>query len=157
MNSKIFISAVAICLAAVVGWIVFAPDTQPPTRALYADYVPNAAAGQTAFKRYCTGCHQVVTDAGEKLAGGAAKAGPNLYALPGRTAGSVQGFRYSSALTAADFRWAAPGFIAYVQDPSATLKYLTGDESARSKMAFRLRGDAAAVNAADIYAWLEGL
>ena len=155
MNSKIFISAAGLGVAGIVGWIIFAPDTQAPARTLTADYVPDPVAGEAAFKTYCTTCHQVVTDTGVKLAGGTAKAGPNLFGIAGRTAGSVEGFRYSSALAAADFTWNAQGFIAYVQNPYGALKQLTGDEDARSKMAFRLRGDQAAVNAADIWAWLE--
>ena len=40
-------------------------------------------------------------DAGETLAGKKARTGPNLYGIAGRTAGSIEGFKYSDLIQAA--------------------------------------------------------
>ena len=58
----------------------------------------SVSLGQKAFKK-CTACHAIIGDNGEVLRKGG-KAGPNLYGIIGRTAGSAE-FRYSKALKAA--------------------------------------------------------
>ncbi|MEO1730387.1 MAG: c-type cytochrome [Pseudomonadota bacterium] len=55
------------------------------------------ALGKDAFQM-CTGCH--VADEGA-----ASMAGPNLYGVVGRKAGSLDDFAYSDALAGSDLTW----------------------------------------------------
>lgn len=56
--------------------------------------------GERQFARKCSICHTLTPD-------GARRAGPSLYALFGRRAGTVAGYRYSDALTGAAITWEA--------------------------------------------------
>ena len=106
----------------------------------------DAAAGEDAF-RQCRACHSIVdADGTEILKGG--KTGPNLWGLPGRVAGT-EDFRYRPSIVEAGeagLAWDEASFVAYVQDPNAFLKEATGDDGARSGMAFRVRQEEDAVN-----------
>ncbi|MEM7721667.1 MAG: cytochrome C [Pseudomonadota bacterium] len=116
----------------------------------------DAAAGEAAF-RQCIACHVVVNDAGETLAGRNGRQGPNLYAVSGRTIGSVEDFRYSPGLTAlmeAGTVWEEENFVAYVQDPTGYIREATGDDSLRGSMSFRVRSEEDAMN---LYAYLASL
>lgn len=116
----------------------------------------DAAAGERAF-RGCQACHVVVNDAGETLAGRNAQTGPNLYKVSGRTAGSIDGFRYSDAMVAAGeagLVWDEESFAAYVQDPSGYLQTYLDDSSARGSMSYKVRRPEEAL---DLYAYLAGL
>ena len=116
----------------------------------------DAAAGEAAF-RQCISCHVVVNDAGETLAGRNARTGPNLYAIAGRAAGSVEGFRYSPSLSAANeagLVWDEAAFVAYVQDPTGYLREALDDSSARGAMAFRVRSEEDALN---LFAYIDSL
>lgn len=73
----------------------------------------NIAAGQAAFA-ICTGCHVA-----EK--GAASTAGPNLYGIIGRKAGSVQDFAYSEALAGANLVWDEAQLNAYIANPSGAV------------------------------------
>ena len=114
-------------------------------------------AAAKSFERKCSTCHQVINDAGEQLAGKKAKTGPNLYATFNRPMGSVDGFRYSDLVLAAN----AQGIVldqemfgAYAADPTAWLKEVTGESKGRSKMnKVRLKDD----EVAGIYAYLVSL
>lgn len=115
----------------------------------------DAAKGEKAF-RQCVSCHVVVNEAGETLAGKAAKTGPNLYGVPGATAGEVEGFRFSKLLKAANEKgimFNEATFTKFVMDPSGAMSELTG-EKGRSKMSFKLRKEKDAIN---IYAYLFSL
>jgi cytochrome c len=108
----------------------------------------DAAEGENAF-RQCVSCHVVVDDDGNKIAGRAAKTGPNLYGVPGRTAGSVEDYRYSKPLAAAGeagLEWTQESFVAYVQDPSGFLRDYLDDPRARGKMTFKVRKEEDAMN-----------
>ena len=116
----------------------------------------DAAAGEGAF-RQCVACHVVATPEGETLAGRRAQTGPNLYQMVGRTAGTVEGFRYSDAMVAAGeagLIWDEASFVAYVQDPTGYLREVLDDSGARGQMAFRVRAEEDAVN---LYAYLYSL
>jgi cytochrome c len=54
--------------------------------------------GERQFARKCSVCHTLTAD-------GANRAGPTLYRLFGRKAGSLPGYPYSPALTSADIVW----------------------------------------------------
>lgn len=112
----------------------------------------DAAAGERAF-RQCQSCHVVQNSAGEVLAGRAAKTGPNLFGVVGRTAGMVDGFNYSDLAVAAGeagMIFDEANFVAYVQDPTAKLRDASG-EGGRSKMSFKVRKEEDALN---LYAFL---
>ncbi|WP_424966037.1 MULTISPECIES: c-type cytochrome [unclassified Dinoroseobacter] len=116
----------------------------------------DAAAGEKAF-RQCQSCHVVQDADGNTLAGRAAKTGPNLYGVAGATAGQVEGFRYSDGHVAAGeggLVFDEATFVAYVQDPTAKIREVSGDSKARSKMSFKVRKEEDAIN---LYAYLKSL
>ena len=110
----------------------------------------DAAAGETEFNK-CKSCHMIVADDGTEIVKGG-RTGPNLYGIIGRQAGSVEGFRYGDSLVAAGeagLVWDEESFVAYVQDPRGYLREYLDDQSARSKMSYRLRS-----GMEDVYAYL---
>ncbi|MFL4472267.1 cytochrome c family protein [Tateyamaria armeniaca] len=116
----------------------------------------DAAEGEKAF-RQCISCHVVENDEGEVLAGRNAKTGPNLYGIIGNKFGMVEDFRYSDinqlAASMEDVIVTEEVFVAYVQDPTAYLREVTGDKG-RSKMTYKVRKEEDAVN---LYAYLASL
>ncbi|MEM8556068.1 MAG: cytochrome C [Pseudomonadota bacterium] len=113
-------------------------------------------AGARVFNQ-CQACHVVQNDAGETLAGRAAKTGPNLHNVNGRQAGTVDGFRYSDSIVEAGeagLVWDEETFVAYVQDPTGFLREYLDNRRARGNMAYRLRD---AGDATDLYAYLASL
>lgn len=115
----------------------------------------DAAAGEQVFNQ-CQTCHVVQNDDGEVLAGRNAKTGPNLYGLPGRTVGSVDGFRYGDSIVAvgeSGAAWDEENFVAFVQDPGSWLEEKLGGK-VRSKMSFRLRSEE---DAANVWAYIASL
>lgn len=116
----------------------------------------DAEAGEGGFKA-CQSCHVVRNADGEALAGRNARTGPNLFGIAGRQAGSVAGFRYSSSLAAAGeggLIWDEDSFAGFVQDTTGWLREHLGDDSARSKMTYKVRS---AEDAANIWAFLYSL
>ena len=112
----------------------------------------DAAAGESAF-RQCQSCHVVENADGEVLAGRAAKTGPNLYGVVGRTYGAVEDFRYSDIMLLAGEQgevYDEARFVAYVQDPTGHLREVTGDDG-RGKMSYKVRSEEDALN---LYAFL---
>ncbi|GAA4227014.1 c-type cytochrome [Sagittula sp. NFXS13] len=110
------------------------------------------AAGEKVFNQ-CKTCH-VIEDADGNAIQKGGKVGPNLYGVVGRTAGSVEGFRYSKYMVAAGeqgLAWDEDHFAVYVKDASAFLKDYLDDKSARGKMTYRLRDDQ---DALDVWAYL---
>lgn len=113
-------------------------------------------AGERAF-RQCISCHVVQNDEGDVLAGRNAKTGPNLFGIVGHKFGSVEDFRYSDinqlAASMEGLIVNEEVFVAYVQDPTAYLREVTGDNG-RSKMTYKVRKEEDAVN---LYAYLASL
>ncbi len=96
----------------------------------------DAAAGESVFRK-CSSCHNVGPDAKNKV-------GPMLTGVIGRTAGTVEDFRYGDDLVAAGAAglvWDEEEMFAYLEDPRAYLRAKLDDKSARSKMAFKLRDE----------------
>ena len=113
----------------------------------------DAEAGAKVFAK-CQTCHVIANEAGEVLAGKNAKAGPNLYGMPGRIAGTYPDFKYGEsivALGASGFTWNEADFVTYVADPGKFLKTKLDDKGAKSKMSFKVKN---AETAADLYAFL---
>jgi cytochrome c len=100
----------------------------------------DAAKGEKTFKK-CKSCHSITDPSGEKIVKGG-KIGPNLYGVIGRTAGSVEGFKYSKSMSAAGeagLVWDEASLAEFVQDPKAFLQARLDDSSAKSKMSFKLK------------------
>lgn len=113
-------------------------------------------AGEQVFNQ-CQACHVVVDDEGNTLAGRAGRTGPNLYGVAGRTAGTVEDFRYSDAMVEAGEQglvWTAETAVPYLQGPTDFLREYLDDRGARGKMSFQLRDEQ---DARDVFAYLESL
>ena len=80
----------------------------------------DAAAGEKVFKK-CKACHKV--EAGKK-----SPVGPNLHGLFGRTAGTGDFKRYSSAMKDSGIVWNDETIAAYLKDPKGYIP--------KNKMAF---------------------
>lgn len=99
----------------------------------------DAAAGKKAFRK-CAACHTV--QAGKN------RLGPTLAGIIGRTAGTVEGFKYSKAMTefgAGGGVWDEAAVDAYLADPKGFIK--------GNKMAFPGLKDAQ--ERADVIAYLK--
>jgi cytochrome c2 len=68
------------------------------------------AAGAKVFNK-CKACH-VVDEAKNRV-------GPTLHGVFGRTAGTVEGFKYSSAMKDSGIVWSDETITEYVSDPKA--------------------------------------
>jgi cytochrome c len=115
------------------------------------------ATGAKIFADRCATCHVVVSPAGQKIVDGG-DSGPNQFGLIGRRAGTMAGFAdYGDTLVAAGkagLAWSEAEIVAYLADPRAFLRDRTGDNAARSKMAYKLRD---AQERADVAAYLATL
>lgn len=85
--------------------------------------------GATLFKRQCGVCH--TAGAGEPN-----RQGPNLHGVVGRTAGKLEGFRYSPALAASDLQWNAATLDAWLVDsarlvPGSVMPYRQANPAIR--------------------------
>ncbi len=113
----------------------------------------DAEKGEKEFKK-CKSCHAIESPDETIVKGG--RTGPNLYGIAGQVAGSVEDFRYSDLLVAANeqgIEWTEENFVGYVQDPTAWLQEATGD-SGRGKMTYKVRKED---DAKDLFAYLSSL
>lgn len=100
MYRRIVTAAIALAFAAVLGGgTAFAEG--------------DAAKGAKVFKK-CKTCHSF--DPGKK------KIGPHLKGIVGRKAGSVEGYKYSKAMKAADIVWDEASLDAFFKKPKAFVK-----------------------------------
>jgi cytochrome c len=74
-------------------------------------WAADVAHGKALFAG-CIACHSETPDA----------LGPSLKGVVGRKAGSLEDFRYSSAMKRADFNWDAANLRDYLHDPQAKVK-----------------------------------
>ncbi|MEP0190311.1 MAG: c-type cytochrome [Erythrobacter sp.] len=72
------------------------------------------AAGEAAFA-VCSGCHSADN-------GSPSQAGPNLYGVFGRKAGSLDDFSYSEAMTGSGITWDEASLDAYLADPAGNVE-----------------------------------
>jgi cytochrome c len=98
----------------------------------------DADAGEKVFKK-CAACHTVEP--------GKRKPGPHLQGIVGREAGSVDGFKYSKAMTGSGIIWNVEALEAFLADPKKAVK--------GTKMSFR--GIKDNEDLANLIAYLEGL
>ena len=97
-------------------------------------------AGEKAFKK-CKSCHMIAENDDNVIVKGG-KSGPNLYAVVGRQAGSVEGFKYGKDLVAAGeagLVWDEASLAEYVADPRKYLQAFLDDKKAKSRMNFKLK------------------
>ena len=73
----------------------------------------NAARGKRIFNS-CLSCHSI--DKGDS-----SNSGPHLVEIVGRTAGSIDGYKYSSAMKTANFVWSEEKLDAWLQEPRTFL------------------------------------
>lgn len=140
--------SVLVAAATLFASPVLAQDIAAPTG--------DATAGEAAF-RQCIACHVVENAAGETLAGRNARTGPNLWGIAGRHIGLYPDFRYANGLSAlgeGDMVWDEELFVGYVQDPTGWIREITGDNSLRGAMSFRVRSEEDARN---LYAYIVSL
>ena len=78
-----------------------------PLGSLHAE--GDAAKGKKVYNK-CKTCHTLEE-------GGKNKIGPNLWGLFGKTAGSVEGFKYSSAMKDSGIVWDEANLIAFMTKP----------------------------------------
>ena len=70
--------------------------------------------GEKVFKK-CSACHQIAS-------GGKNMIGPNLWSVIGRTAGSVNDYKYSKAMVAYGKEWTFEEMNSYLIKPQAYVK-----------------------------------
>ena len=71
------------------------------------------AKGEKVFRK-CKACH-VVNEEKNRV-------GPHLVAIIGRSAGSVEGFKYSKAMKDSGITWTEENLTAYLSDPRGFIK-----------------------------------
>ena len=99
----------------------------------------HAAEGEKLFAKRCKSCHTIADGDNVILRGG--RAGPNLWAVIGRTAGTSE-FKYSKSLVAAGeagLVWDEEQVIAFLANPKKYLQTTLDDKKAKSKMVFKLK------------------
>jgi cytochrome c len=106
----------------VAGLVAACATAQEPGPMKAADDADAAlvALGRDVFAQ-CDGCHLVERDA-------SSSAGPNLFGIVGRRAGSLRGYPYTDALVASQVTWDAASLDAYLADPSG---FIPGSEMER--------------------------
>lgn len=73
----------------------------------------DAAAGKKVYRK-CQACHVVDKEQN--------RVGPHLVGIFGRTAGAVEGFRYSKAMSESGIVWNEETIAAYLRDPKGYIK-----------------------------------
>ncbi len=150
-------AAASVMLAApVFSQTATAPAAAAPAATPAAAPTGDVEAGAKAFNK-CQTCHVIANEAGEVLAGKSSKTGPNLYAMPGRVAGTYPDFKYGKsivALGATGFVWDEANFIEYLNDPNKFLKTKLDDSKAKSNMVFKITKEE---EARDLWAFISSL
>lgn len=102
-------------------------------------FAGDAAKGEADFKK-CKSCHAITAPDGTEIQKGG-KTGPNLWGIIGNPVASNPDFKYGDGILAAKAAgavWDEAALAAYVADPGAWVKAASGDDSAKSKMSFKL-------------------
>jgi cytochrome c2 len=96
----------------------------------------DAAAGEKVFKK-CKACHKVGEGAKNTV-------GPALNNIVGQPIASVEGYKYSKTMKAANeagLVWDEAGIAAYIADPKAYMIKALDDPKAKPKMSFKLKDE----------------
>jgi cytochrome c len=102
-------------------------------------FAGDPAAGEEAFKK-CKACHSIIGADGTEIQKGG-RTGPNLYGVIGRGVGADPDFSYGdslAALGATGAVWDEASLAIYVANPNDYVKTALGDDSAKTKMSFKL-------------------
>ncbi len=102
--------------------------------ALSPAFAGDAANGEKVFKK-CMSCHKIGPDAKNGV-------GPELNNIIGRTAGTVEGYKYGKHLVEAGeagLVWNEEELSAYLEDPRKYLRAKLENSKAKSKMSFKLK------------------
>ena len=108
MGGFLAMRAVVLGLCTAMVLVVRVADAQMP---LPAAKPPDGAA---LFKQQCAVCHTLSLSEPTRQ-------GPPLVKVVGRSAGKVEGFRYSEALAKADFAWDETRLDAWLTNPQAVI------------------------------------
>ncbi|WEX91059.1 cytochrome c family protein [Sinorhizobium garamanticum] len=74
----------------------------------------DAAPGERLFQQRCGACHQLATTRNG--------VGPHLQGVIGRSAGSIEGFKYSPALKGAGVTWTPETLETFLTSPGAMVR-----------------------------------
>jgi cytochrome c len=99
MNRRFVPAAIALGLTVMLG-----------AGAAHAD--GDADKGKKVFNK-CKACHT--------LEAGKNRVGPSLHGIFGRAAGTVEGFKYSDAMTSSGITWDETSLDSYLKDPKAVV------------------------------------
>ncbi len=113
----------------------------------------DAALGEQAFGK-CQACHAIFSDDGTVIQSGGEK-GPNLFGVIGRTAGTYRYFEFGEDIISAGSAglvWDETNLVTYLQDPKAFLRAFLANDTAKSRMTFKL-----AEGGEDVAAYLASL
>lgn len=75
----------------------------------------DAKRGETLAKRKCRTCHTLTK-------GGSHKVGPNLYGVVLRDRGTVEGYKFSSAMKGKGGKWSYADLLTFLENPKAFVK-----------------------------------
>jgi cytochrome c len=118
-------------------------------------FAADPVKGEASFRK-CKSCHSVIGPDGAEVQKGG-KTGPNLWGLVGHPVASDPEFAYGDGLLTAKEKgvvWDEEQLATYLQDPASWVKAAAEDDSARSKMTFKLTNE---VEAQDVAAYLATL
>jgi cytochrome c len=99
-------AAVILSAAGVMATVRTGPEAARPQS--------DADQGRVLFAQVCRSCHTGEPDKH--------KAGPSLYGVVGRAAGSAEGFDYSSAMKEASLTWTDESLDHYLADPKSYVR-----------------------------------
>lgn len=89
-----------------------AADAAPAAEITFASLTGDPAKGERVFAQ-CRACH--VAEPGVN------RVGPSLWGVVGRTAGSIEGFRYSKANQNSGLVWTEEQLFTYLEAPQRTI------------------------------------
>jgi cytochrome c len=115
-------------------------------------FATDPSEGEEAFRK-CKSCHSIIAPDGTEIQKGG-KTGPNLWGVVGRPVAANPDFKYGAGILAAKAKgavWDEAQIVTYLADPNAWVKAAAGDETAKSKMTFKLPD---AEDAANLAAYL---
>lgn len=114
MKHLISLAALSLLAACSEGGSSESSGTAPTAALAQTKTASTAERGRRMFSE-CAVCHTVREDKQNRV-------GPNLYAIVGRQAGTVDDFAYSKAFEEADFVWDTASLDSFIENPQGFLK-----------------------------------